>query len=854
MGFWRRRRQAREEPGAVAGRIKSKYTSFRELLTLNNECLELMAGLQEDLQYVPPRREILDGRIGVIFAAIEGVVGALEKLTGIRQESLRTSLRTQLHEIERYSAGLQEFRPSRLSAWLSEVNASAEAEVGSKAAMLGEIRNRLGLPVPDGFVLTTEAYRQYCGIPLWTAIRDATHDVDLNDLEALRRASEKLMEAAMALPLPRAVEVAVAGRSQTLLKNGGALAVRSSAVGEGGARTYAGQFLSLLNIPLAQALEAYRSVIAGRFSERALSYRLSTGMMEVESPMAALFLLLIPARAAGIMYTRDPSDLKGKTLWITATRGLGLEIASGRSPADLFVVSRSRPHAVLERGIVHKEEQLVLQDGGGLTRTPLPPAVADGPSVEDENLHKLAEWGVAIEQHFQAPQDVEWVLDQGNRLWIVQSRPLAHTESARTKSRFKPKVEPLIAGGRAVYPGRTAGPVHFVENTHDIGDVPDGAVVFIRKPSPEIIQIFPRIAGLVAEWGNIAGHAAALLREFQIPSVFGMAGAFDQLRDGQPVSLDAVQTRLYDGTLWPPHRVEPALEERYRERRGDPIARNLLTLHLLDAAASNFRPAGCKSAHDVLRYCHEKAIEAMFEVNDFELERGVHCSRQLATELPLNVMVLDLGGGLSAPGPQSGSVEPSQIVSKPFQALWKGISHPSVSWTREMPANISDLASVLASALTPQGGTMRALGEKSYLLVADEYMNLNSRLAYHYSLVDACLSDAPGSNYISFRFEGGGATRQRRNLRACFIAKCLAHYGFQVDRRTDLVNAWFRKAPATHTAEKLDILGRLMACSSQLDMFMTSQEVMNWYARQFVEENYSFCALPQHRPDPPPSA
>ena len=62
-------------------------------------------------------------------------------------------------------------------------------------------------------------------------------------------------------------------------------------------------------------------------------------------------------------------------------------------------------------------------------------------------------------------------------------------------------------------------------------------------------------------------------------------------------------------------------------------------------------------------------------------------------------------------------------------------------------------------------------------------MNLNSRLAYHYSLVDACLSDVPGNNYISFRFEGGGAARDRRNLRACFLEQCLIHYGFRVDRR-----------------------------------------------------------------------
>jgi pyruvate,water dikinase len=124
-------------------------------------------------------------------------------------------------------------------------------------------------------------------------------------------------------------------------------------------------------------------------------------------------------------------------------------------------------------------------------------------------------------------------------------------------------------------------------------------------------------------------------------------------------------------------------------------------------------------------------------------------------------------------------------------------------------------------------------------------MNLNSRLAYHFSLVDACVSDTPSNNYISFRFAGGGAVYYRRHLRARFIEACLAHYGFLADRRGDLVNAWFKKAPAAETEANLDILGRLMACSSQLDMYMASDAVMKWYVEQFLAGNYHFRATPE---------
>ncbi|HUI54527.1 MAG TPA: PEP/pyruvate-binding domain-containing protein [Bryobacteraceae bacterium] len=840
MRFWRRGTNQHEAQGAVADRVRAKYISFRELLAANNECLELMASLQEDLQYVPPRRDVLEGRIGDIFAKAGGVVTALDSLTGVEHRSLASALQSQQQEIERYSATLEEGVKPRLSAWLSEVNATAENSVGAKAAMLGEVRNKLGLPVPDGFILTTEAYRQYVGIPLWKLIRDTTRDLDLNDLDALHRVSQQLTDAVMQQPLPRVIEVAIEGRAQTTLKNGGSLAVRSSAIGEGGAKSFAGQFLSLLNVPAGQLVDAYKQIIAARFEQRALFYRLSAGLPEIDNPMAALFLMVVPAYASGILYTRDPANLKSKVLWITATRGLGLEIASGRMPADLFLVSHSRPHTVLERNILHKDEELVLEDQGGIARRPLLPGAQDQPSVQDGHLHTLAEWGALLEEHFRAPQDVEWVLDREGKLWIVQTRPLVNAAEARASSRSRPKVEPRLSGGRAIYPGRTSGPAFLVDEIQNIGQTPSGAVVFIRKPSPEIVEIFPRIAGLVAEWGNPAGHAAALLREFKIPSVFQMQGAFEHLHNGEPISLDAVQARLYPGTFWPPSRFEVAITERYTDKRGDPITQRLLKLNLLDPSAFNFRPSGCGSAHDVLRYAHEKAIEAMFAVNDLELESSAHAARRLVTSLPFNIQVLDLGGGLAPGTRDSRGVEPSQILSRPFRALWSGVSHPDVSWTREMPASFSDLASVLSGALGPKDAGMRPLGDKSYLLVADEYMNLNTRLAYHYSLVDACLSDNPGNNYISFRFEGGGATRQRRSLRACFLETCLVRNGFQADRRADLVNAWFRKAPADQVAERLDVLGRLLACSSQLDMYMTSREVMTWFVQQFLEGNYSF--------------
>ena len=839
--WWKRDRTAAGQSAAVG--IRERYSSFRELLALNNECLELMAGLQEDLQYGPPSAAVLGTRIADLFDKTAGVVAQLQRLSGDEYRSLAEAVAIQRQEVERQIATRHELAAPNLSAWLSEVDATRTGEVGGKAAALGEIKNRLRLPVPDGYVLTAEAYRQFCGIPLWEQIRDATHNVDLNDLEALRDVSARLTDLVMASPVPRSIEVAITERAASLRDAGIPIAVRSSAAGEGGERTFAGQFLSLINVPADQMIDGYKRVVAGRFSERALSYRLSFGVPEVENPMAVLFLRVVPANSSGVMYTRDPKDPRSAAMWVTSTRGLGLDIASGRVPADLFVLERRPPHNVVEQNIVHKTEQIVLGDNEGVVHRPTPIEEADEPSLLPPQLQQLADWGVRIEQHFGVPQDIEWAMDHDGQLWILQARPLvlgdgSHHGKARVKG------EPVLAGGRTVYAGRVSGPAFLVSDLKALSDTPERAILFLRKASPEIVTVFSRISGVVAELGNVAGHAAALLRESKIPSVFQLAGAFESLSNGDPVSLDAVQPRIYRGTFWAPRAVDSRVAERYQEKAGDtdPINRRLLTLHLLDPSAHNFRPSGCQSAHDVLRFCHEKAIEEMFAVNDSVIGADLHLAKKLMATVPVNISVLDLGGGLAMDDPTSPEVEPSQIVSRPFQALWRGLSHPAVSWQRDMPASLSDFASVMATSLTSQSGITRALGDRSYLLVADEYMNLNSRLAYHFTLVDACVSDVAGQNYISFRFAGGGAAPERRNLRASFIESCLAQYGFLVDRRGDLVNAWFKKAPAEATECNLDILGRLMACASQLDMYMTSASVAKWYVRQFLAGNYSFSA------------
>ena len=109
-------------------------------------------------------------------------------------------------------------------------------------------------------------------------------DADLNELEALRAMSAKLKDMVLACPVPRNVEIAITERALKLNTRGLGLAVRSSAVGEGGEHTFAGQFMSLINVPREQLLDAYKRVVAGRFSERALFYACPPGCRRWKVP------------------------------------------------------------------------------------------------------------------------------------------------------------------------------------------------------------------------------------------------------------------------------------------------------------------------------------------------------------------------------------------------------------------------------------------------------------------------------------------------------------------------------------------------------------------------------------------
>jgi len=250
------------------------------------------------------------------------------------------------------------------------------AVAGGKGANLGELI-RAGFPVPDGFVITTDAY----------AAAASAASIDPTDPIAARA---RLMEMAV----PPEVATAVRDAYRAL---GGRVAVRSSATAEDlPEASFAGQQDTILDVDgEAALLNAVRRCWASLWNDRAVSYRTTQGVDERTLGLAVVVQRMVPAQVAGVLFTADPITGRRRRAAIDAVRGLGEQLVSGAVNPDHYLVD-VKTGAVLERR---------------------------GDIVDDTRLRELAAIGARIEAHYGKPQDIEWAID-GEKVWIVQSRDI----------------------------------------------------------------------------------------------------------------------------------------------------------------------------------------------------------------------------------------------------------------------------------------------------------------------------------------------------------------------------------------------------------------------------------------------
>lgn len=826
-------------------RLRENFHHFRRLLAANNQTLELMALLEEE----PTPRQLQDE--GFLYTKVEelgervaDMIAALNHLSANRYPQLLPifqRLREQLQQTLEKQPQIPE-TPYILP--LQALTREKTPAVGGKMANLGEIRHRLGLLVPRGFAITAAAYQAFMSQSgLAALLAGKLEALPSDDLAALEQISRDIQALILDTPLPTDLEEILRLTAKALPVD--RFAVRSSAVGEDEEFSFAGQFTTLLNVSVDELPQQYKQVIASKFRPRALHYWRRHGFTVTELPMAVGVLAMVPARSSGVMFTTDPHAPDNGTLIINAIWGLGRYAVDGVITPDQYLLDKIS-HQVRRQDIAHKPAALVLTPAGGCQEQTLPPEQAEAPCLTPTQLQTLLEIGLALEQHFGHPQDVEWAVDDQGAVVILQTRPLRlEVEPAPpAEAAAAPTVAPLLTGGRRAVGGVAAGPVFLLEPGQPLETIPAGVVLVARQPAVRLVLVLDRLNAIITAVGSPTDHMTILAREFRVPTIVALPEALETLSPGQIVTVDADHTCIYPGLQakllaqrpaaagrWP----EQARLEKYRQ-----VLQQIVPLRLLDPLSPDFQPENCRTLHDLTRFCHEKAMDTMFAL-DVGADAPASGSQRLESDLPFNLYLLDLGGGTR--DPQVKVISPVDILCLPLQALLRGYQHPELAGVSRSAPDLRGFLSVFANTLYDAGKSEADLGGRSFAIVSQHYLHFSSRLGYHFALVDAYTSNEINDNYITVQFKGGAAGCDRRERRVRLLQTILADLGFQVQVSQDLVQARLVKFPLAECAAILEKVAILLAFCRQLDVALSSDTALEQYIQAFRSQDYALKSL-----------
>ncbi len=823
--------------------LASRYAHFQRLLQANNRALSLMTDMEEklsgdfifDLAYIR-------ASVGELLAETRALVESLNGLGEGRYQNLASAAQRISQEVLAILEQRREIPVGPLVYDLDQVDLSQAPAVGGKSANLGEVKTRLGLPVPPGFAVSTYAYKRFLDYnQLGSRLTELLKGWRLEDLDTLAQVSEQLKAIIQAARVPPELEAALAEAYEGLCRTLGSrpfLAVRSSAVGEDLTYTFAGQYLSFLNVPPEDLGNRYKDIVASLFTPRALFYYKNKGFNEEELAMGVAVMPLIHARASGVLFTRQPEAPERPAVLVNAVWGLGTYAVGGKVAPDLYVAAYDPPGEILEQVIPPKPIKLVWRPEGGEVQVSVPPEEVHAPCLTPEHLARMVDWARRLEAHYQRPQDVEWALDEDGRLWLLQSRTLK--VQARKPGPAKPRLlkdhPVLLDRGTVACRGVGAGPVVLVKKDEDLKNFPQGGVLVARFTSPKFVTVMRQAAAIVTDAGSVTGHMALLAREFQVPTILNTGNATKVLQPGQEVTVDANYNNVYAGII--PELLEPQgpkandLAESPVFQTLKAVLNKVVPLNLINPQADTFAPEYCHTIHDLVRYGHEYAMRELFRMTEPDLADSGEVT-ELEADIPLKLQILDLGGGLKARRLRR-KVRPEDIQSIPFRAFWEGLR--AMPWPKAAP-NTKPLSSVFVKDEAEVAQGADPWRDQSYVVLSRNYMNFSVRLGYHLSTIEAYISEVVNDNYISFSFRGGGSTPERRERRARLIETIIDHLDLQHHRKGELIEARLAKYPEEEMCRRLALLGKLTVYTKQLDMVMFSEGIVDWYIKEFLREH-----------------
>jgi pyruvate,water dikinase len=436
--------------------------------------------------------------------------------------------------------------------------------VGGKNASLGQMYQNLasqGVRVPNGFAITTRAYRDLISAHELQPLLDSSlaplgQASPQAEVDAVARTCHDLIYQA---PLSAEVLGEIETAFDALQRQYGAdltVAVRSSATAEDlPDASFAGQHESFLHIKRESLIDACRRCFASLYTPRAIRYRLNHGIAHDSVALSVGVMKMVRADtgASGVTFTLDTDSGHPGMVYTTATLGLGELLVQGAVEPDEFYVHKDRFAAgyrrIMNRRLGSKLKKMVWTSTGVATVNTTSVEQQDYCIAESDVLI-LAETALKIEAHYSQlagtsqPMDIEWARDGiDGQIYVIQARPETvasnrdHNIMVRYELDSKPPAEPAPLTGRAVGQQIASGRVRVVRTSEDLHKVEAGEVLVATTTSPDWGAVMQSAAAVVTDEGGRTCHAAIVARELGIPAVVGTQTATTVLNTGDMVTV-----------------------------------------------------------------------------------------------------------------------------------------------------------------------------------------------------------------------------------------------------------------------------------------------------------------------------
>ncbi len=439
--------------------------------------------------------------------------------------------------------------------WFEEVSKNDVGLVGGKNASLGEMITNTKIPVPDGFAVTSHAYRYFIEkTGLKDFIKETLEKYNLKKLSQLKKAGKlirtKIINAKMPEDLKKEIEENYRKLSVRTLKNKPYVAVRSSATAEDlPDASFAGEQETYLNVSgKNELIKAVKKCFASLFTDRSISYREDKGFDHFAVALSAAVQKMVNSKASGVMFTLDPDSGFRKVVYINGSYGLGELVVQGEVIPDQWTVFK-HTMKIIEKKLGTKDKMLLRIRGKNVLKK-TPKNIRNEFALSDKEVLQLADYGMRIEKHYGRPMDIEWAQDSDGKIYIVQARPetvySSKKFSALERYILDEKSKVLLTGeaiGRKIGQGK----IHVIDSPKKMNQFKKGEVLVTKMTDPDWEPIMKIASAIITDEGGRTSHAAIVSRELGVPCIIGTEVGTRKLKNGQKVTVDCTQEQ---GKIW----------------------------------------------------------------------------------------------------------------------------------------------------------------------------------------------------------------------------------------------------------------------------------------------------------------